>query len=470
MRSHRWIFFLFFLSFSSFSFAEKEVLPVVVLGGGVGGLSSALYLSRGGITPYVIEGKDAGGALLQAHCVENWPGETNISGASLIEKIKKQAEGFGARMFPEEVVQVDFTQKPFKIVARGLLDQKTREIYASSCVIAMGASPNRLSVPGEKEYWGRGVSHCALCDGAFYRGKKVAVVGGGDAAILEAEYLSSLCEKVTLIVRKNGFQVKDEKRKEAVLKKKNVHVLFDTTVLAIEGGNQRVSRLLIQTASQKKTTLPVDGVFLGIGSHPNTELFKGQLELDAEGYILLKKGQETSQSGIFAVGDIADPLYKQAITSAAGGAIAAIQAEQYIAAFSPPKQQMKAMQEEKKRSSFVVEITDALQFQNELKEFSGIVLVDFYAKWCPPCKRLAPLLDQKIKEFQGRVKLLKIDVDDQLALAEKYGVREMPTLLIFDSQKKIIGRKAGLMDILENIASLEGSQSAFSEKNPGTIR
>jgi thioredoxin reductase (NADPH) len=455
MGSRRWIFSFFLLCLSGFSFAEEEVLPVVVLGGGIGGLSSALYLSRGGVAAYVVEGKEAGGALSEARLVENWPGEISISGSDLVEKIKKQAVAFGAHILPEELIRIDCSKRPFKITVRGLVDQKVRSILASSCIIAMGTTPKQLSVPGEKEYLGRGVSHCALCDGALYRGKKVAVIGGGDAAITEAEYLSTLCEKVTIIVRKKDLQVKDEKRKEAVLKKKNIEVLFDTTVLSIGGGNQRVSRLMIQTGSSNKSSLAVDGVFLSIGSHPNTELFQGQLDLDDGGYIVHKKGKETSVSGIFAVGDIADPQYKQAITAAGDGVKAAIEDMSFLAVSSPPASVGLKVREEKKRAPLVIEITDSQQFQKELKEFSGIVLVDFYAKWCPPCKRLSPLLDQKIRELQGRVKLLKIDVEEQLALTEKYDVREMPTLLIFDLQKQIIARKSGLPDILQGISQLE---------------
>ncbi len=440
--------------------AESEILPVLILGGGMGGLTSALYLGRGGIEATVIEGKSAGGALTSAHLVENWPGEKSISGSALIEKIREQAASYGARFLTEEVVEVDVSKAPFKVVTKGVLDQKTHERKAFSLIIAMGSTPKMLSIPGEREYGGKGVSFCAACDGAFYRGKKVVVIGSGDVAIGDAEYLSHLCEKVTCIVRKGSLRAKEIKRKEALAKKKNVEVYFNTQVVSIEGNGQNVTHIVVQNAEGKKTKLVTNGVFIAIGHTPNTELFQGKLDLSEEGYILLKHGQETSHPGVFAVGEIADPQFQQAITAAAEGARAALQAEAYCSS-ALSASSAKVQLAEKKSSYQMVEITSTEQFRKELKEFPGYVLVDFYATWCAPCQRLSFLLDQKIKNSQEKIKVLKVNVEQHLFLAEKYDVRQMPTLLIFDPDKNLVERKTGLFEILDSLSFLEkegGSQ------------
>ncbi len=310
-----------------------EQTPVVVLGGGVGALTSALYLSRAGLQPIVIEGPQPGGLITQSHAVQNWPGEFEITGHELAEKVRKQAEMNGVRFYRETVTKVDFSKRPFQITTRSLDDETERTLQVESVVIAMGTKPNHLGVPGETGldgYWGRGVTNCAICDGNLYRDAVVGVVGGGDAAVLEGLYLSNIAKQVNLFVRKDSFKGVEGKRLEALLSKSNVKVFFDTTVEEIKGDGAKVTSVALKTKNKELQNLPLDGLFLAIGSTPNTQIFKGALDLDPQGYISLKKDQETSVAGVYAIGDIVDPVFKQAISAAGDGAKAALQMQQYL--------------------------------------------------------------------------------------------------------------------------------------------
>ena len=303
---------------------SKDPQPIVIIGSGVGALTSAVYLQRAGINTLVIEGENPGGAITQSPNVQNWPGELEINGQTLVEKIRKQAEENGAKFVSQEVIAVDFTKRPFTITMRDVYDhEKMQTIEAKSCIIAMGSMPKLLGIPGESGdggYWTRGVYSCAVCDGALYRGKNVAVIGGGDVAILEADYLSNIAKKVYVILRSDQFRTIEILRKNALIKKPNVEVLYNTKIDQITGNGQNVTHLNLST----KNDLPIDGVFVSIGAKPNSEIFKHQLDLDENGYIRLKQDQLTSVPGVFAIGDIVDPHYKQAISAAGHGETAAL--------------------------------------------------------------------------------------------------------------------------------------------------
>lgn len=307
----------------TFVFAQE---PVLVLGGGIGSLTSALYLSRAGLDPIVIEGPMPGGLIIQSHDVQNWPGELDIIGTNLAEKVKKQVLANGVKIVPEEVIAVDFSKKPFTITTKTIATSKTQQRKANTIIIGMGTRPNYLNIKGEQEYWTKGVYNCAVCDGALYRNRKVGVVGGGDSAVLEAFYLSNIAQEVTVFIRGPELKGTEEKRIAALKQKPNVKFLFNTSLRQIDGNGKRVTSVTLSNG----TTLPIDAIFLAIGSTPNTELFKNVLDLDPHGYILLKSGQQTSIPGIYAIGDISDPIYKQAITAAGDGAKAALQAERQL--------------------------------------------------------------------------------------------------------------------------------------------
>ena len=324
------------LFLASLSHAEVvvEEQPVVILGSGVAALTSAIYLARAGIPPVVITGPSMGGTITQSHNVQNWPGEISISGIDLSEKVKKQAELNGAVLQSEVVVAVDFSQRPFTITTKKILGstEELKKYKTQTCIIALGAKPNLLGVPGEEGYWSRGVYTCAVCDGSLYKDKVVAVVGGGDSALIESQYLANIASEVHVLVRGDAFRTVEMERMKEVLSTPNIKVHFNTVVKEVKGDAEKTTHLLVEkTDTKKASSLPVDALFLAIGSKPNTEMFRGQLELDPKGYILLKNHQMTSVEGVYAVGDVADPEFKQAVSAAGDAAKAALQAQKFIA-------------------------------------------------------------------------------------------------------------------------------------------
>lgn len=428
------------------SIAQEKQESVVILGGGVGALTASLYLARAGQSPIVIEGKTPGGLITQSHSVQNWPGEMEIDGQALAEKIHSQAAANGVRFLNEEVTQVDFSKRPFAITTRSLDGKKTeRTIFAQACIIAMGTQPNFLQVPGEtgpNGYWGKGVTNCAVCDGNLYRDRVVGVVGGGDAAVLEALYLSHIAKQVYVFVRQDHLKAKEAKRVQQLLERPNVQIRYQTRVQQIQGDGKRLTHVELQEKNQKATQLALDGLFLAIGSTPNTQVFQKVLQLDEKGYIVLTQDQQTSIPGVYAVGDIVDPIYKQAISAAGDGAKAALQAQQFLSDQSLQPIATQAPREEKKEKQ-VVEILSMEQFEKELKGSSVPVLVDFYATWCGPCKQVSPLFEASASQLQGKAKFLKVNVDRVTDLTRRYDIQSMPTVLVFDQQGKIVDRKIG---------------------------
>lgn len=442
--------------------SSQEIEPVVILGGGVGGLTSSLYLARAGQSPLVIEGKNPGGLITQSHSVQNWPGEIQIEGQELASKMHAQAEANGVRFLSAEVIRVDFSKRPFQITIRTLGPKPTEKtVQALNCIIAMGAEPNFLQVPGEtgpQGYWGKGVTNCAICDGNLYQDQIVGVVGGSDAAVLEALYLSKIAKKVYVFVRKDRFRAKEEKRLEQLLQTPNVEVRYQTRVTEIQGDGNRLTHVLLQEKGQKPVSFALDGLFLAIGSTPNTKLFQGSLELDEKGYIVLKKDQQTSVKGVYAVGDIVDPTYKQAISAAGDGAKAALQAQQDLSDRAAKKEKGTELTQ---KSGEILEVVSIEQFEKELKQATSPVVVDFYASWCGPCKRLSPLLEESALHLEGKIRFLKVNVDQMAALAKRYQIQSMPTVLVFDQQGKVKEKKVGADQIALFLDDLH--QSAESE-------
>ncbi|MCX6990423.1 MAG: FAD-dependent oxidoreductase [Chlamydiae bacterium] len=444
--------------FCSLAFGQekKDAQSVVIIGGGVGALTSAIYLARSGVIPIVIEGRIPGGALSQSPKVQNWPGEFEISGMDLMDKIRSQAIQNGVVFLQEEVTDVDLSKRPFKITSRDVYDpSKTHVLEADSCIIATGSEAKRLHVKGEDEYWSKGVYSCAICDGSLYKGQIVAVIGGGDAALTEAEYLSLIAKKVYVIVRKDTLRA-NEKQREAMLRTlPNVEFLFESEIQEIKGSDDAVNQVVLVKKGELRS-LDIDAVFLAIGSRPNSELFTGQLKLDPNGYIKVINDVETTVAGVYAIGDIADPYFKQAISAAGDGAKAALKAHNFL--LTAPKPQIITSQTSKKSSSYsgkVIEVTSYEHFQKELKEASTTVLVDFYATWCGPCRQLSPKLEEFAKELQGKAKILKVNIESCEDLAMLYQIRSMPTLVVIDNSGKQVGRKTGTKDIIDYIKTLK---------------
>ena len=299
----------------------------LIIGSGPSGYTAAIYTSRANISPLVIEGMQPGGQLTTTTEVENFPGQPNgITGPQLMEDIRSQALKFGADIRTGLVTEVDFSSRPFK-ANNGL------EIEADSVIISTGASARYLGLPDEQKYSGMGVSACATCDGFFYRKKRVAVVGGGDTACEEALYLSNLAADVFLIVRKPHLRA-SKVMQERVLNKSNIKVLFNTNTIGLYGEDFLEGAHLVEnvgTSNEQHYDLALDGFFLAIGHNPNTEIFRQYIDCDAAGYIKVKgSGTSTNIPGVFAAGDVADPIYRQAITAAGMGCKAALDVERFL--------------------------------------------------------------------------------------------------------------------------------------------
>ncbi len=301
----------------------------LIIGSGPAGYTAAIYTSRANIAPLVIEGQQPGGQLTTTTEVENFPGQPNgITGPQLMEDLRTQALKFGADIRSGLVTEVDFSTRPFKAKTNNGL-----EITANSIIISTGASARYLGLPDEQKYSGLGVSACATCDGFFYRGKRVAVVGGGDTACEEALYLSNLAADVFLIVRKPHLRA-SKVMQERVLNKSNIKVLFNTNTAGLFGEEYLEGAHLVENAGKENEQhydLPIDGFFLAIGHNPNTEVFRQYIDCDAAGYIKVKgETTHTNVPGIFAAGDVADPIYRQAITAAGMGCKAALDVERFL--------------------------------------------------------------------------------------------------------------------------------------------
>jgi thioredoxin reductase (NADPH) len=297
---------------------------VVIIGSGPAGLTAAIYAARADLRPLMIEGMERGGQLMLTTDVENFPGfPDGIMGPELMEGFRKQAERFDTRIMSSDVTEVDFSERPFKI----WVDDDLYE--ADSVIISTGASARWLGLESEAKLRGHGVSACATCDGFFFRGKEIAVVGGGDSAAEEALFLTKFASKVYLIHRRDELRASKIMAKR-VLEHDKIEVIWDTVVEDVLGDDLVRGLRLLNRVTNETSELAVEGLFLAIGHDPNTKIFQGQLDLDDSGYILVGENTMTSVPGVFAAGDVTDHVYRQAITAAGMGCQAAIDAERWL--------------------------------------------------------------------------------------------------------------------------------------------
>ena len=301
-----------------------------IIGGGPAGYTAAIYAVRSGLEPVLFEGLQPGGQLTTTTHIDNYPGfAEGVDANELMAAMRAQAVNLGADVRSGVVKSVDTSSRPFKLI----LDSG-EEFSAESIIVATGASAKYLGLPSEEQFKGRGVSACATCDGFFYRKKTVAVVGGGDTACEEATYLAGLCRKVYMIVRRNVLRASDAMRLR-VEQTPNIEVLWECNTQEVLGDAEGVTGVRLRRADGSTFEIAVDGFFLAIGHHPNSDLFAGKLELDEEGYIVtVPGGSATSVEGIFAAGDVQDPSYRQAITAAASGAKAAMDVKTFLMSVS----------------------------------------------------------------------------------------------------------------------------------------
>lgn len=306
-----------------------ENVKVLIIGSGPAGYTAAIYAARAGLTPVLYTGGQPGGQLTTTNDVENFPGyPEGINGPQMMMDLQKQAERFGTKVNYGLITSVDFSTYPLKVT----IDEKDT-LLAETVIVATGASAKYLGIPSEEKYANRGVSACAVCDGYFYRGKEVAVVGAGDSAAEESTYLSKLCTKVHLIVRRDEMRA-SKIMQQRVLSTPNIVIHWNTETDEILGDDNGVNGVrLLNSKTGEKKVIPVQGFFLAIGHKPNTDVFKGQLTMDESGYVKVIPGTtKTNVEGVFAVGDVADRIYRQAITAAGSGCMGALDAEKFLAA------------------------------------------------------------------------------------------------------------------------------------------
>ncbi len=301
-----------------------EKVKCLIIGSGPAGYTAAIYAARANLAPVVYTGLQPGGQLTTTTDIENFPGyPEGVTGQLMMDDLQKQATRFGSDIRFGHISEVDLNQQPYKVVADG-----EYHIEAEVIIIATGATAKYLNLPSEEKFKGFGVSACATCDGFFYRGKDVAIVGGGDTACEEALYLAGLCNKVYMIVRRNELRA-SKAMQQKVFNTTNIEMLWETQTKEILG-DKTVSAVLLSTKNGDKR-LAIDGFFLAIGHHPNSELFRQWLNTDANGYIKTVAGSsETNVEGVFACGDVQDPIYRQAVTAAGSGCMAALDAERYL--------------------------------------------------------------------------------------------------------------------------------------------
>jgi len=303
---------------------RKTNFDVIIIGGGPAGYTSGIYCSRARHETLILTGVLPGGQLVNTTEVENYPGfEHGVMGPDLMITMRKQTERMGAKIIDDEVIDVDFRHKPFKILTA------SEEYECKAVIIATGASPRKLGIAGEQTYGGKGVSYCATCDGPFFRNQEIVVVGGGDSAIEEATFLTKFGKKVHVIHRKDQLRASKVMQERAFSNPK-IEMHWNTVVSDISGDGKVQSVILSDVKSNVKTSLSVGAVFVAIGHEPNTKVFKDRVELDEQGYIKLKDHTKTSIQGVFAAGDVHDHRYRQAITAAGFGCMAAIDVDRYL--------------------------------------------------------------------------------------------------------------------------------------------
>ncbi len=306
--------------------ADMQHHRLIILGSGPAGYTAAIYAARAGLNPVIIQGNQPGGQLTTTTDVDNYPGYKNgVQGPEMMEDFRQQAENFGTKIIWDHIVAADLSRRPFRLTG------EEGKYSCDALIIATGASAQYLGLESEQAFAGRGVSACATCDGFFFKGQDVAVIGGGDTAVEEAIYLANLCNKVILVHRRDTLRA-EKIMQERLFALDNVEIRWNRVLDEVLGDDAGVTGMRLKsTVDGSMEEVPVSGIFIAIGHKPNTDFLKGQLDMDERGYIITRdKCTATSVEGVFAAGDVADPVYRQAVTSAGFGCMAALDAERWL--------------------------------------------------------------------------------------------------------------------------------------------
>ncbi|MBD2101439.1 thioredoxin-disulfide reductase [Leptolyngbya sp. FACHB-261] len=466
---------------------NARVENLVIIGSGPAGYTAAIYAARANLKPIVFEGFQAGGLpggqLMTTTDVENFPGfPEGIQGPQLMDRMKAQAVRWGAELHTEDVTHVDLSQRPFRVRS------EEREIYAHSIVIATGATAKRLNLPSEGYYWNRGISACAICDGAtpMFKNVELAIVGAGDTAAEEALFLTKYGCKVHMLVRSNQMRA-SKTMQDRVINHPKIEIHWNSRPLDIYGDDQQIRGIKLEdTTTGEKRELPIGGLFYAIGHTPNTSLFQGQLDLDEVGYIKTQHGSvETNVPGVFAAGDVQDHEYRQAITAAGTGCMAALLAERWLSVQglieeyhqsveatieasymphgasdlevdTPAQSTPEASTSETSTAAAAATATTADSFKADATHYVGgyalrrlyhesdkLIVVKYASPTCGPCHTLKPILEKLVNNYEGQLHYIEIDVTEDPEVAEAGGVRGTPTVQFFKHKAKV-GEMVGM--------------------------
>jgi thioredoxin reductase (NADPH) len=449
--------------------SPSTVENLVIIGSGPAGYTAAIYAARANLKPVLFEGFQAGGLpggqLMTTTEVENFPGfPEGVTGPQLMERMKAQAERWGTECYTEDVTFVDLSQRPF------LVRSEEREFRTHSVIIATGATAKRLGLPSEHAFWSRGISACAICDGAtpIFHGAELAVVGAGDSAAEEAVYLTKYGDRVHLLVRRDQMRA-SKTMQDRVLNNPNITVHWNTEPVDVFGENDRMTGVKLRdTKTGEERNLQVKGLFYAIGHTPNTSLFKGQLELDEVGYLVTKPGSvETSVEGVYAAGDVQDHEFRQAITAAGTGCMAAMLAERWLSVNNliteyhqqahsyeavPEAELTKEKTTEKPEETFSINNTrheGGYALRKLFHESDRLIMVKYVSPTCGPCRSLKPILNKVLDEFEGKIHFVEIDIIKDPDIAEHAQVMGTPTVQFFKDK-----------DLLEQVQGVK-SKSEF---------
>ncbi|GBG00126.1 thioredoxin-disulfide reductase [Raphidocelis subcapitata] len=456
---------------------SSDVENVVIVGSGPAGYTAAIYAARANLKPVVFEGlqNGRGGQLMGTTEVENFPGfPEGITGPELMDRMRAQAERWGAELYTEDVEAVDLSSRPFTIRSG------ERTVRAHSVIVATGATARRLGLPSETRFWAKGISACAICDGAspLFKEKEVAVVGGGDSAAEEAVYLTKYATKVHLLVRGDKLRA-SKAMQERVFATPRVQVHLNTTIEDAYGNGVLQGLKTKNVSTGGVEDLGVAGLFYGIGHNPNSGLIKGQVELDEAGYVKVSHGVSTSVPGVFAAGDLHDTEWRQAITAAGSGCMAALSAERYLssnglivehkptaaaaaAAAAAPAHAAEASSSEAKPASDTAGTFDLAADRHRggyalrrlYHEGDRLICVLYSSPTCGPCRTLKPIFGGVMDEYAGRVYYVEVDITEDPDIAEAGGVAGTPTVQMF-RDKAMVVNTAGVKQKREYRAMIE---------------
>ncbi|KAI3472207.1 hypothetical protein Pfo_029695 [Paulownia fortunei] len=433
------------------SSSAQGIENLVIIGSGPAGYTAAIYAARANLKPVVFEGYQVGGVpggqLMTTTEVENFPGfPDGITGPDLMDRMRRQAERWGAELYQEDVEFIDVKNSPFTV------QSSERKVKCHSIIYATGATAKRLRLPREDEFWSRGISACAICDGAspLFKGQVLAVVGGGDTATEEALYLTKYARHVHLLVRKDQLKA-SKAMQDRVFNNPNVTVHFNTEAVDVVSNTKgQMSGILVRKVdTNEESVLEVKGLFYGIGHSPNSQLLEGQVHLDAAGYVLVEEGSaKTSVDGVFAAGDVQDHEWRQAITAAGSGCIAALSVERYLTSkdllieFHQPvtEEVKKELTERDVHEGFDITLTKhrgQYALRKLYHESPRLICVLYTAPTCGPCRTLKPILSKVIDEFDQNVHFVEIDIEEDPEIAEAAGIMGTPCVQFFKNKEMI---------------------------------